>query len=451
MMELRPYQKDFIKKILAAFRTGKKKICVVAPCGSGKTVLFAGMAAASQRGGKTVWFLVHRKELLDQTVNTFKRFGIELKTIHIGMVATVANHLADYPEPDMIIFDECHFSAARTWQRIAEAYPDCWYIGLTATPCRLDGKPLKDIYDTMVQGVTAKQLVSQGYLSPYKYYAPSVADLSALKRKGKDFDGKQAEELLSTRAVFGDVIKHYRKYADGLQAICYCSSVAHSEKMAEQFCKSGINAVHFDGNTPKKRRDEIIGQFRKGEIKILCNVDLISVGFDCPDCECCILLRPTMSLALYIQQSMRCMRPKDGKTAVILDHVNNYTRFGLPDDDREWSLDSVPKKKSDYGKDGKLLIRQCPMCFGTYKVGSGGKCPYCGEPEKLTVQEIKNIKQIELEEVKESQRKKAEETVKQIIDPNDCRSMAELVAFAKKKGYKPQWAYFKGKERGWVK
>lgn len=451
MIEFRPYQKDFIQKILAELKKGRKRICVVAPCGSGKTVLFAGMAEASQNNKKTVWFLVHRKELLDQTVNTFKSFDIELKTIHIGMVATVANHLSDYPEPDMIIFDECHFSVARTWQKIGEAYPDCWYIGLTATPCRLDGKPLKDTYDTMVQGVTAKQLISQGYLSPYRYYAPSVADLSSLKRKGSDFDSKQIEELLSTRAVFGDVIKHYRKYADGLQAICYCSSVAHSENMAAQFCKAGINAVHFDGNTPKKRRGEIIEQFRKGEIKILCNVDLISVGFDCPDCECCILLRPTMSLALYIQQAMRCMRPKKGKTAVILDHVNNYTRFGLPDDEREWSLDSVPKKKSDFGEDGKLLIRQCPVCFGTYRSGSGGKCPYCGEAEKLTAQEIKNIKQIELEEIKESQRRKAEENVKQINNPNDCRSMAELVAFAKKKGYKPQWAYFKGRERGWVK
>jgi superfamily II DNA or RNA helicase len=351
----------------------------------------------------------------------------------------------------MIIFDECHFSAARTWQKIVEAYPDCYYIGLTATPCRLDGKPLKGTYDYMIQGVTAKELVSQGYLAPYKYYAPSVADLSALKRKGKDFDGKQAADLLSTRAVFGDVIKHYRKYADGKQAICYCSSIAHSEKMAEQFAQAGINAVHFDGNTPKKQRNEIIEQFRKGEIRILCNVDLISVGFDCPDCECCILLRPTMSLALYIQQSMRCMRPKEGKTAIILDHVNNYTRFGLPDDDREWSLDSVPKKSSDYGEDGKLLIRQCPMCFGTYKPNGSKRCPYCGAVEKLTAQEIKNIKEIRLEEIKEVNRKKAESAVRGITDPNDCRTMAELVAYGKKKGYKSGWAYIQGKKRGLVK
>ena len=451
MIKYRPYQSDFIKKILAAFGSGKKKICVVAPCGAGKTVLFAGMAAAAQKNGKTVWFLVHRKELLDQTISTFERFGIECRTIHIGMVATVANHLTGYPKPDMIIFDECHFSAARTWQKICEAYPDCYYIGLTATPCRLDGKPLKDIYEVMIKGITAKELIAQGWLSPYKYYAPSVADLSALKRKGKDFDSKQAEELLSTRAVFGDVIKHYRKYADGMQAICYCSSVTHSEKMAEQFREAGINAVHFDGNTPKKERDVIVEQYRKGEIQILCNVDLISVGFDCPDCECCILLRPTMSLALFIQQSMRCVRPKEGKTAIILDHVNNYTRFGLPDDDRDWSLDSVPKKKSEYGEDGKLIIRQCNICFGTYKPDGSGKCPYCGAAEKLTQQEIKNIKQIELEEIKESQRKEAEKAVEKITHPNDCRSMAELVAYAKKKGYKPQWAYYKGKERGWVK
>lgn len=450
MIEFRPYQKDYIRKIGCAFNAGYKKICIVAPCGSGKTALFAGMADASQKNGKTVWFLVHRKELLDQTTATFERFGIKLITINIGMVATYANHLDSYPKPDLIVFDECHFSAAKTWQKIIKKFPNAYLIGLTATPCRLDGKPLGDIYQTMITGVTIKELISQGYLSPYRYFAPKVADLSDLKRKGSDFNAEQATELLSTRAVFGDVVKHYKALADGLQAICYCSTVKHSQTTAEAFSQAGINAVHFDGNTPKKERDDIIRQYREKKIRILCNVDLISVGFDCPNCECCILLRPTMSLALFIQQSMRCMRPKAGKTAVILDHVNNYTRFGLPDEEREWSLQNKVKPRQSHAEDGMLKVRTCGNCFCTYE-SKLKKCPYCGDEYKPTDQEIKNVKEIRLAEIKEERKQKAEETVKDYDNADECKNMAELAAFAKKKGYKPQWAYFAGKRRGFIK
>lgn len=450
-IELRPYQKDYVRKLGAVYNQGIKKVCIVAPCGSGKTALFAALAETTQKQGNTVWFLVHRKELLDQTINTFKRFNIPLKTIHIGMVATVANHINNYPKPDMIIFDECHFSTAKTWLKIVNAYPNVYYIGLTATPCRLDGKPLKDIYETMITGITEKELIDTGYLAPYKYYAPSVTDLSALKRKGKDFDKEQATELLSTKAVFGNVIEHYLKYAANKQAICYCSSIQHSESVAKAFNLADINAIHFDGNTPKKQRDNIIKRFRNKEIQILCNVDLISVGFDCPDCECCILLRPTMSLALYIQQSMRCMRPKQGKIAIILDHVNNYKRFGLPDDKREWSLDSVPKVKSEYAEDGKLVIRQCFVCFGTYKTNNSGVCPYCGTKEQLTKQEIKNIEEIRLEEIKQNKRKRADEAVKDYKSAQECKTVQQLYSFAKIKGYKPSWAYLEAKRRGWLK
>lgn len=455
MINFREYQKEYIRQISKAFDDGFTKICVVAPCGSGKTALFAGMADASQKNDKCVWFLVHRKELLDQTINTFNRFGIERKTIYVGMVATMANAIEKqpnrYPAPDFIITDECQHAPSRTYQRIYDHYPNAYYVGLTATPNRLDGKPLGDLYQTMIECIKVKELINQGYLSPFKYYAPCVADLSALKRKGKDFDQKQAEELLSTRAVFGDVIKNYKKYANDMQTICYCSSVKHSENVAKAFKQAGITAVHFDGNTSKSERDRIVDDFRAGKIKILCNVDLISEGFDCPDCECCILLRPTMSLTLFIQQAMRCMRPKADKTAIILDHVNNYKRHGLPDDDRDWSLNGTPKPLKEYNSDGTLQIRQCPKCFGTYRSTSTKKCPYCGAIEELTRQEIKNIKQIELEEIKESKRKKADEAVIDYRSADECKTVQELFALARKKGYKPYWAYLEAKRRRWLK
>jgi superfamily II DNA or RNA helicase len=406
------------------------------------------MAESSQRKNKTVWFLVHRRELLDQTIKTFERFDIPLRTIHIGMITSYANHLYDYPKPDFIIFDEAHFSAANTWQKIITAFPDAYIVGLTATPCRLDGKPLGSTYDDMVVGITARELIDQGYLSPYKYYAPVVTDLSALKRKGSDYNQSQAAEILSQRAVFGDVIKHYRMYADGLQAICYCTTVKHSEEMAAEFRTAGINAVHFDGNTPADERTRIIEDYRSGVITILCNCDLISCGFDCPDCHCCILLRPTLSTALYIQQSMRALRPQEGKTAIILDHVNNYERHGLPDDPREWSLDETMKPADKYGEDGRLLVKQCLQCYCTYKAAPA--CPNCGYVNPTTAQELENIKAIRLEEIKQDRRVKAETTVRdKTLD--DCHTLQEVMSWCKLNNKKPGYGYYYAKSRGLVR
>ena len=440
-MELRYYQKYILQNVKDSFRRWHKRPLVVAPCGSGKTVVFAAMAQASQNKNNTVWFLVHRKELLDQTLDTFRRFDIPLETIHIGMVATVANRLGTLPEPDLIILDECHHSMAATWNKIIQAYPKAFVIGLTATPCRLDGKPLGAVYDDMIVGITTKQLIFEGYLSEYRYFAPAVADLSALKRKGRDFDAEQAGQLLSERAVFGDVIKHYRTHAYNLQAICYCTTIKHSQAMAMEFCSAGINAVHFDGETPKKQRDEIVQKYRSGEIQILCNVDLISEGFDCPDCECCILLRPTLSTALFIQQSMRALRPKPGKTAIILDHVNNYSRHGLPDDDHEWSLTDTVKPRKEYDEHGKLLVRQCPKCYYTYKTGPSA-CPNCGNATALTPQEIKNIQAVRLAEIKRNHMETVRESITDETTLDDCHTLAEIQAWCKKNGKKPGYGWY---------
>lgn len=448
MISLRPYQTDTLRKVAQAFAQGYKRPCVASACGSGKTVMFAWMAETIQQKGRTVWFLVHRKELLDQTIETFDRFGIQRRSIYIGMVGTVANHPERWPAPHTIIFDECHFSAAKTWQKIIGAFPDAYIIGLTATPCRLDGKPLASIYDTLVNGPQAAELIASGYLAPYRYYAPAVADLSALRRKGSDFDAEQAGDILTERAVFGDVIGHYKTLATGRKAICYCASIRHSKAMAAEFQAAGINAAHFDGDTPKAERSRIIADFRAGRIQILCNVDLVSVGFDCPDCECCILLRPTMSTALYIQQACRALRPAPGKTAVILDHVGNVLRHGLPDETRNWTLEGGMQKRRAYDASGRLPIRTCLRCYSAYD-GKLKACPFCGEPAQLTVQELKNIKEIQLQEIKARQEAKAAKSVQDATSPDDCKTMAELLAYAKKKNYKPQWAYFVAKSRGW--
>jgi superfamily II DNA or RNA helicase len=445
-LTLRPYQIEAIERARESFRRGMKRPILAIPPGGGKTVMSAFMAQQAQERGLTVWFIIHRRELYDQTIDTFDRFGIERRSIYVGMVGTIANHLDRYPAPDFIHYDECHHAICKTWQRITDAYPDAFYIGLSGSPARLDGRPLGGVFDNLIEVISTRELIDQGYLAPYRYFAPAVTDLSALKRRGSDYDTEQAAQLLSERAVFGDVIKHYREHADGLQAIAYCSTVAHSERTADAFNDAGIEAVSFDGTTPDAIRRGIISRFRNGDIKILCNCDLIGEGFDVPDCHVCILLRPTMSTGLFIQQSMRCMRPQPGKTAIILDHVNNYVRHGLPDDPREWSLTDTIKPRREYGADGLLTVRQCPMCYYTFKSGPP-VCPNCGAPIQKTREEIKNVKDIKLAEIKQRRIETAREKVTDDTELSECRTLAEFQAYAKIRGYKSGWAYITWKRK----
>jgi len=422
--------------------TGHKRPLVVAPCGSGKTVLFAWMARQTQLKNKNVWFLVHRRELMDQTHAAFKLFNIPTDNIHIGMVVTVANHPDRWPVPDLIIFDEGHHASAATWRKIISAYPKAWLIGLTATPVRLDGKPLGAIFDDLIIGATTKELIGLNYLAPFRYFAPAVADLAGLGKRGSDYNQDQASEMLMKKAIYGDVIKHWKKYAEGYQTICYCASIKHSRAMAEAFQAVGVNAVHFDGDTPAKERTEIVQRFRDGEITVLTNVDLVGEGFDVPACWCCILLRPTMSLGLFMQQAGRALRPQEGKTAVILDHVGNYTRHGLPADDHQWSLAEKVKSRPEYDDEGKLLVRQCPFCYFTFKTGPT-VCPNCGMEIASTRKELENIQEIELKEITASdKRSKHWEEMK-------ARSYADLLVIEKKRGYKKGWAYFRSKARNY--
>ena len=304
-LKLRQYQEDFLGKLKIKLKQNRNILSVL-PCGAGKTVLFAYIADNHIKINNTnaVWFIVHRKELIDQTIDTFNTFGISSDRIKIFMVQSLSNMIKKDKingEPTMIIFDESHHCTSTSWLRIIQTYPNAYKIGLTATPCRLDGVGLKNVFDEMLVGVNAKYLIENKFLAPYDYYAPKLAiDGLNLKVKGSDYDSTYVTEMFEKSKIYGDVINNYIKLANGKKSILYAPSIEFSNKICMEFKNKGINAVHFDGNTPKKERDEIIEKFRKGEIQILCNVDLVGEGFNVPDCECCLLLRPTMSVALYI-------------------------------------------------------------------------------------------------------------------------------------------------------
>lgn len=430
MNELRPYQIQLLDNVRQAYREGYCRPCIVLPCGGGKSCITAEIARKATEKGNRVLFIVHRRELVEQIRQTFYEWGVDLYLCRIEMVQTACRRLHKMREPQLIITDENHHCLASSYRKIYDAFPQAQCVGVTATPTRLNGGGLGDVNDKLVVGATAKWLIENGFLAPYDYFAPAVADLSGIHTSRGEFIATEAAAELDKSTIYGDVIGHYRKLAAGRKAVCYCSSVNHSKAMAERFQDAGIPAAHIDGDTEKSERARIIEAFRTGEILILCNVDLISEGFDVPDCSCAILLRPTQSLTLYIQQAMRCMRYQPGKRAVIIDHVGNYTRFGMPDDDREWTLD--PKRKKKQMVEDSEKIRQCPECFFTFPFAS--QCPHCGY-------EFARSERAAPEEQPDAELTRIEGFVLDYQRPEDCQNRNELADYAKRHGYKPGWVY----------
>ena len=438
MIKLRPYQQCLYDKTVGAFKQGYRKVLVESPCGSGKTILLTKMAAMAQENGKTVWFILPRQEIMEQTFETFKRCGVPLNTVHIGMIITMANHINELPKPDLIIYDECHISVSNTYNKISNTFKNAFIVGATASPCRTDNRPLGDLYETIVHGVTVRWLIDNHYLAPFDYYSVPLTDLTDAETEG-EYDTTKASALLMTSAIYGDVIKSWHKFAEGMQTVVYCCSVFHSQKTAEIFNSAGISAMHFDGKTSKAERKRIVDDFRDGKFKVLVNCDLISMGFDMPDIGCVVMLRPTQSASLYIQQSGRALRYKPNKTAVIIDMVGNYNRFQLPDEPYEWSLTQSVEKRKAFNEDGTLNIRQCENCFRCFQ---GNKCPYCGAEHIPKGRELKQIQEVELKKI-EAVQKEEQEKQKKIarMEVGQCRTLADLQKIAKERGYKSGWVY----------
>lgn len=435
-MPLREYQTELIARTRKSWAAGHKRPCIVLGCGGGKSVIVAEIARKTTENHKRVLFIVHRKELCDQIRRTFEWWGVDMDFCTIGMVQTVTRRLQKIRPPSLIITDENHHCLANSYRRIYEAFPDAYCVGVTATPVRLDGSGLGDVNDDLVVGPPTRWLIDNGYLAPYQYYSVKLIDADVLKTHRGEYD---LTGIVLDRKIYGDVIQSYRRFADGLKAICYCPSIPYSEQMAERFRAAGIPAAHIDGSTDKQERDRVIADFRAGKIRVLCNVDLISEGFDVPDCGAAILLRPTKSLTLYIQQAMRCMRYKPGKTAVIIDHVGNVFRHGFPDDGRDWDLYAKPDKKAR--KKPEVRAKECPNCMAAVP-SAAAECPHCGYKFRTEGREIEEDGSAKIEEIK---RITADYT-----RPGDCRSYRELLEYAKKHGYRPGWAWYQAKERGYL-
>ena len=402
---------------------------VVAPCGAGKSYLFAEMIR-NTKGEALV--LTHRQELKQQHEALFREQGIT--NARVSMILTEANRLGQYERPALIVADEAHLSRSNSWVRVIEYY-DTWTVGLTATPVRMDGKPLGFIFDTLVTGVDVKWLIKNKCLAPFEYYAPTAVETDGLRKVGGDYINSDLERLMNERAIYSDVLKSWESIAKGEKTIAYCVSVKHARETAKMFSDAGYPAVEIDGETPPKKRSEIMQDFRDGKILVLCNVGIISEGVSINDVSCCLLLRPTESHALYWQQGMRCMRYQEGKVAKVIDCVGNYTRNPIFDADVEWSLTKTAEKKPRLNENGDFRIRTCPKCFMIFQTAP--ICPFCGTDYPLHPREIKAHEEIELARITAEEAEKVAEQKKAARkEQGRANSFEELVRLGKERGYK---------------
>jgi DNA repair protein RadD len=439
---LRDYQSDMIGRTRVAMRS-HRKVLVVSPTGSGKTVLAAFMSGSAVKKNLRVGFVCHRKELIKQAARTFGEVGIPFGIVSAGMtgnrhqpvqicgVNTLANRLDIVGHLDLVIWDESHHIAAASWARIMEHYGDARHVGLSATPERLDGTGLGKYFDAMVPGPRVAWLIENGYLAPYRLLAPSVPELDGVKTVAGEYDRRGLGEAMAKPKLIGDMVAHYARLAPGKRNMVFCVSVKHSLAVVEKYQAAGFRAAHIDGATDPAVRDQLIADFTAGRIQVLSSVDLVSEGFDLPAIEVATLARPTKSVSLYLQQVGRSLRTAPGKTeAIILDHAGNSLNHGLPDDDREWSLEGRQRRKRKKGDEDEpaVAVRQCPSCFSVHRPAP--HCPRCNH-EYLTLGRTVEELEGELTEVVRAQAKHDAK-----VEVARAKTKEELVRLGTLRGYK---------------
>lgn len=436
-MALRDYQQDIYNKIRQELKT-HKGVCAVLPCRSGKSWIMKEITEKACLKGSKVLILAHRRLLLSQHKKIINNARLE-------SVFTEVNHLGEHGRVDLIIIDEAHISGAESYRKVCEFY-NCKRVLFTATAKRLDNKPLS-LADVIINGISGDELIELGYVSKYELYAPKLdIDLKDVSMSGSDFNNEQLGEVMLDRKIYGDIIKYYHKLAEGKQSIAYCTNVKHSLSICDLFNSNGIPAVHMDASTPEKQREKIMEEYRNGKYKVLCNCNLISEGITLPECECCMLLRPTQSETLYIQQSCRCLTPAPNKTAIIIDFVGNCYAHGTPTEKRVYTLDDNGPRIRNASREPEVTCRECSNCLRVYR-GTDPICPYCGFDNKKTRKQIKEDEKAELERVETIERKKKRK------EQGMAQSYEELVEIGKKRGMKnPRgWAWYVWNNRKGIK
>ena len=456
-MDLRNYQEKALEDLRSSMRKGNKRILLVAPTGSGKTVIASAMIHLAMEKSLNCLFVAHRRELVMQCSDKLRNFDVNHGVIMSGksesefaktqiasiQTFTIRNKKEDFikPKADMIILDEAHRSVSTSFKKLIAEYPDAYVIGLTATPCRNDGKGLGNIYQDLVSCSNTKELTEKGYLVPNRIVAPTMPDLVGLKLMAGDDEKRGLNKRMNTPKLVGDLVTHWLRHAENRPTVVFAVSVAHSRFIANMFNSNGIPAGHIDGKTDELEREQVLKDLNMGKIKVLSNCQVLTEGWDEPKVSCVILARPTKSYAMYLQMVGRSLRPFENKTdTLIIDHSGCVYEHGFPEDVPEWELtENVIKKPTN--KKNLPIEKQpfsCVMCDTVYEPNKYNReCPNCGhvltDIDKKVL--IKQGRLIEL----------PKENCKPTIDKNNFYS--QLLGYSIEKKYKQGWADWTFKEK----
>ncbi len=463
MITLRPYQSQAIEDLRASFRAGHHSPLLVMPTGAGKTICFSYLTERLVSAGKRVVILVHRDELISQVSDTLTKFDVRHGLIaagtlydrrllaHDASVFTLARRLDRVAVPDYVICDEAHHCIAGSswgkvisyWRSVNQALR---LIGVSATPERLSGEGLGEVFDDMILGPTTGELIQIGALSQYRMLSPPghSGDFDLVKKTAGELNKAGVNEVFRSKpSIVGDAIAHYKKYLNGAPSVAFCPSIEVAEITAANFRAQGFKAVSIDGKMDKQIRRGIVEDFGRGGINVMTSCQLIDEGFDCPSIVGVIDLSPTESLARALQRWGRGLRVFPGKTnAVIIDHVGNsgkivngnfVPKHGLPDDPREWSL--LGRDRSKKTKASASACRQCEKCFAV-SPAAASKCRECGAPFPVKARELNQVEG-ELSEV-EVQRLRVEAKRAQAA----AQTLEDLIAEGQRRGFK--------NPRGWA-
>jgi superfamily II DNA or RNA helicase len=450
MIELRPYQIKVIEDFQREIAAGRKRILLVAPTGSGKTVI--GSEIIRQETGSTL-VLAHRREIIVQTQRKLFANGVRSGIIQAGInprplervqVASTStlwsrafrSSAMQRPHARLLVIDECHHAPALTYQKIIEAYPDAILLGLTATPCRGDGRGLGGIFETIIECPQIADLIEQGHLVKTRIYAPVDPNLRGVGTQNGDYVVSQLASRMDRPKLVGDIIEHWHRHGERRPTVVFAVNVAHSIHLRDEFVHAGVRAEHIDGDTPKDERDATLARLASGAIEVVTNCMVLTEGWDMPEAGCCILARPTKQMGLYRQMVGRVLRPAPGKEyAVVLDHSGAVFRHGLPEDHVEWTLDvdtkaSSPKHEKRQSRSSTSLL-ECSQC-GSVRTG-GQPCPSCGFMPRRPA-EYQTFVDGELGLV-EGGRAKA-------VPIDTMQFLAELKQIAIDRGRKPGWVFY---------
>jgi DNA repair protein RadD len=459
---LRQYQRDVIEEFQRHVAAGHRRVILVAPTGSGKTVIGADIIRAIARAQGPVLVLAHRREIIAQTGAKLHAHGVPhgiiqagvkprpLELVQVASIQTLwvrSQHTGrmDLPPADLLIIDEAHHAPARTYQKIIDAYPDAVLLGLTATPCRGDGRGLGGIFETIIECPQVAELIAQGFLVKTRVYAPVDPDLAGVRTQAGDYVETQLAERMDRPKLIGDIVTHWHRYGERRKTVAFAVNVAHSIHLKDEFIKSGVRCEHIDGSTPKPERDASLARLESGEIEVISNCMVLSEGWDMPEVGACILARPTRKMGLFRQMIGRVLRPAPGKAdAIILDHSGAVFRHGFVEDPVTWTLD--PERRAENrthearGTEHTSRLLECTSC-GAVRV-SGEVCGHCGFLPQRPARPVP-ICDGELGLVDRARRASGN-----VYSPAERERWHAMLAWiAGERSYKPGWTAHKYKEK----